>query len=315
MAARDAPSEEGGIDWRRLAADRNVSHEVARALWDHAHATAPGDPAQAEHAFHLMLEEAEAASATHEPGRGTLVDGAGARDVSSLGPGKWTRVLLEKPKSAGAARRGAAQAAQAPGKHGTEPGKLSAEALRDKLVAAGQAAKNAADLLAASDPATIVAALLELRAREPGVLQKIMSVAGGAIERVLGHQLQKDPSDPAAADLAATASAAAANAPAADAPATDAPAANPAPASTATTPTPAANTAPASTASTPTPAANTAPASTATTPTPAANTAPASTATAPTNTPAAPAAGNRPAAGAPAPGPAKPTPPSRSSRS
>ncbi|HEU4729936.1 MAG TPA: hypothetical protein VFT22_18695 [Kofleriaceae bacterium] len=200
MVAGHARLEEGGIDWRRLAAERNVSHVVARGLWEHARATAPDDPVLAERAFLRMLEDAEAANATHEPGRETLVDAApGARDASSLGPGKWTRVLLEEPKPrtpAGAARRGTETAAQAPAERGAETGKqASAEELRKKLVAAGQASKHAAALLAASDPATILEALRELRDGEgPGVLQKIMSVAGGAIERILGQRSQ----DPAA---------------------------------------------------------------------------------------------------------------------
>jgi len=195
VAARHESAEEGGVDWRRLATDRNVSHAVARALWERARATAPDDLAQAERAFHGMLEEAEAANATHEPGRETLVDATpGARDPSSLGPGKWTRVLLEDQKPggpAGAARRATENAAQASAERGTENARQpSAEELRGKLVAAEQASKDAAALLAASDPATIIEALRELRDREgPGVIQKIMTVAGSVIERILAPRL------------------------------------------------------------------------------------------------------------------------------
>jgi hypothetical protein len=253
---RHEASDEGGIDWRRLATDRNVSPAVARALWERACATAPDDPMQAEHAFHDMLDEAEAANATHEPGRETLVDATpGTRDASSLGPGKWTRVLLEEQKpggAAGSAKRGT----QTPAERGKESGKPpSAEELRNKLVAAGQAGKNAAALLAASDPATIIEALRELRVSEgPGVLQTIMSVAGSAIERLLGQRLT-DPQtqigaepdanpataplattlapaaahgtpDPAAADRTPTANTPAANTPAANTPAANTPTAN-----------------------------------------------------------------------------------------
>lgn len=156
---------------------------------------APDDPLQAEHAFHSMLEDAAAASATHEPGRETLVDAtSGARDASSLGAGKWTRVLLEEQQPggrAGAVKRMTETSAPVPAERGTENGgRPSAEELRNKLVAAGRASQSAAALLAASDPATIVEALRELRdGGGPGMLPKIMRVAGGAIERILGQQL------------------------------------------------------------------------------------------------------------------------------
>jgi hypothetical protein len=176
--AGHTPSEEGGTDWRRLASDRNVSPGVARALWEQARAAAPDDPAQAEHAFHLMLDEAQAENITQEPGRETLASSApNARDASALGPGKWTRVLLEQPKPAGAAPRGA------------DPARPAAERLFSELVAAGQAGKHAAALLAASDPATIVAALRELGGSQgSGVLQKVMSAASGAVERMLSQR-------------------------------------------------------------------------------------------------------------------------------
>jgi hypothetical protein len=176
-----APSEDSGTDWRRLASDRNVSYGVARALWEQARAAAPDDPVQAEHAFHVLLGEAEAANLTQEPGRETLADStAGARDAASAGPGKWTRVLTEQPRPAGAAVRGA-----------ETPRPRSAEALRNELVAAGQASKNAAAILAASDPATILEALRELADRQgPGALHKVMSMASGAVERLLGQGSQ-----------------------------------------------------------------------------------------------------------------------------
>jgi hypothetical protein len=193
------PSEESGFDWRRLAADRNVSHTVARALWHRAHASAPDDPMQAELAFHSMLDDAEAANATHEPGRETLVEATrGARDASSLGAGKWTRVLLEGQKPGvrtGSAPRKAESPAQASAEDAAEtsgqtpapaPAPAPADELRDKILAAGRAGKNAAALLSVSDPATIVEALRELREHAgPAALQKIMQMAGGAIARML----------------------------------------------------------------------------------------------------------------------------------
>jgi hypothetical protein len=195
--AGHAPSDDGGTDWRRLASDRNVAPGVARALWDRARAAAPDDPVQAEHAFHLMLDEAQADNITQEPGRETLASQAtSARDASALGPGKWTRVLLEQPKLAGPA--GSAQ-------RGAEVAKLSGQGLFHELVAAGQAGKHAAALLATSDPATIVEALRQLGGLQgPGVLQKVMSVAGGAVERILSQrspapsQTSRAPTGPAA---------------------------------------------------------------------------------------------------------------------
>jgi hypothetical protein len=178
---RHDPPDDSGTDWRRLASDRNVSHSVARALWAQACAAAPGDPVQAEQAFQLMLDEAAAANLTQEPGRETVADStADARDASSLGPGKWTRVLLEQQKLTGSASRGA--------EIGKQP---SAEQLRDEVVAAGQAGKNAAAMLAAADRETIVGALRELRERQgSGVLDKVMAAAGEAVERMLGQRPQ-----------------------------------------------------------------------------------------------------------------------------
>lgn len=178
---------EDGTDWRRLASDRNVSHGVARALWDQACAVAQDDPVRAEHAFHLLLDEAEAANITHEPGRETLTGSSlGVRDAASLGPGKWTRVLLEQPRP-GSAERPADAAARPP----------SADELKNKIAAAGQAGRNAAAMLAASDPATIVEALRELRDRQgPGVLQQLMTVAESAVGRLLDHRSQAAQAQP-----------------------------------------------------------------------------------------------------------------------
>ena len=210
----DSPPDDAGTDWRRLASERNVPPAIARALWERAYAAASGDPVQAEHAFLLMLDDAEAANLTQEPGRETLTDSAlGGRDASSLGPGKWTRVLLERPKPppVAASRRGADV--------GKRP---TADDLRNEILAASEAGKAAAAMLAASDPATIVEALRELAGSQgTGVLQKVMSVAGGAIERMLSHR----PSAPPTASPAEDGTAAPADARPADAqPAESAPA-------------------------------------------------------------------------------------------
>jgi hypothetical protein len=194
VAATHTPSGDGGIDWRRLASDRNVSLTVAKGLWERARTTTPNDPAQAGKAYEHMLEEAVHANASPEPGRETQVGAKpGAKDPASLGPGKWTRSLLEGPKPAADAAatkqksEKAQSAAPAPATAGAEVAKPhTAKQLHTDLVAAVQASKNAADLLAASDPATIAEALRELQEGEPGILQKIMAVAGSAIERIMG---------------------------------------------------------------------------------------------------------------------------------
>ena len=170
MTQREARPAE--LDWRRLASDQNVGPDVARSMWERALIIAASDPVKTEIAFKRMLDEAVAANLTPEPGRGTLVDAAGVRDPASLGPGKTTRVLEEQKSS---------------NKQST--GKSTVAGLRNDLTSAAQAGQNAAEVLAASDPATIVQALRELReSGGPGLLHKLMSVAGGAIERILGER-------------------------------------------------------------------------------------------------------------------------------
>ncbi|MBA3458856.1 MAG: hypothetical protein H0T46_02765, partial [Deltaproteobacteria bacterium] len=208
MAARSGPSEQAGVDWRRLASDRNVAPDVAKGLWERASATAPDDPQKSERAFKRMLEEAAAANVTPEPGRETLVDAKGADDASSLGPGKVTRVLEEQkgsgPADPSKAKPEKAGAEAAPAGAGAAPdaakasGKPSPEGLRTELSAAVASGKNAAEVLAKADPASIVQALKELRDTEgPGLLQKLMSSAGTAIERILDARGAE--ADPAAA--------------------------------------------------------------------------------------------------------------------
>jgi hypothetical protein len=178
----NAAPEDGGTDWRRLAGERNVPLSIARALWERACAAASGDPVQAEHAFLLLLEEAEAANITQEPGRGTLADSS-AREGFSPGPGKWTRVLIEQPKPARPAPR--------PPETGKKP---SADQLRNEILAAEKAAKDAAALLAASDPATIIQVLHEVsRGEASPVLQKVVGMAGGLISRLISQRAKASP--------------------------------------------------------------------------------------------------------------------------
>lgn len=87
--------DDGVVDWRRLASDRNVSLDVARGLWERARAGTV-DARHAERAYNQMLDAAATANATHEPGRGTLVASRGVADAASLGPGKSTLVLNER---------------------------------------------------------------------------------------------------------------------------------------------------------------------------------------------------------------------------
>ncbi len=202
MAATQTPSAEGegGVDWARLAKERHVAPDIAKKLWERARATTPHDPKQAGEAYKHLLDEAAHANATPEPGRETLVDAKGPRDAGSLGPGKVTRVL-EEQKPAGPA--GSAKPT-APGAPAAAPAK-SPEALRKDLVAAIQASKSAVEVLKTSDPATIVEALREIKAQEgPAILQKIMSVAGSTIERILGKHLPDQAEQPAATAMTPT---------------------------------------------------------------------------------------------------------------
>ncbi|HEY0190625.1 MAG TPA: hypothetical protein VGC42_05840 [Kofleriaceae bacterium] len=170
--AGPASSNEAETDWRRLASDRNVSHDLARAMWEQARDASPDDPMLAQQAYQAMLEDAEAANATHEPGRETLVGrSASPRDAGSLGPGKWTRVLLEQPRPSAAPK--------------VIDLKSTAAAIRSELEAAGQAGLQAAAQLAASDPDTIVEALRGLSQRQTGIVGQLLSIATSAVERAL----------------------------------------------------------------------------------------------------------------------------------
>ncbi|MEO7091749.1 MAG: hypothetical protein ABI175_00775, partial [Polyangiales bacterium] len=198
MAARSGPSEQTSVDWRRLAADRNVAPAVAQGLWERANAAANEDPVKAEQAFKRMLEEAAAHDATPAVGKETLVDAKAPADPASLGPGKLTRVLEEQkaPAAAGkkdkdAASSAAAPAAPVPGGDTTPDAakpteKKTPEALKTEIATAVHAGQSAAALLAQSDQTTIVQALRELKETEgPGIVQKLISIAGDTIERLL----------------------------------------------------------------------------------------------------------------------------------
>ncbi|MBL9013933.1 MAG: hypothetical protein JNL83_07145, partial [Myxococcales bacterium] len=58
MAAPTSASEQAGVDWRRLASDRNVKPDVAKGLWDRASSQTEGDEQKAEQVFKRLLEEA-----------------------------------------------------------------------------------------------------------------------------------------------------------------------------------------------------------------------------------------------------------------
>ena len=172
---------DGDLDWRRLASDRNISHEVARGLWERARSSAANDPKQVERLFQHLLDDAAGAGAgaSREPGRETLVNTQGVQDPATLGPGKWTRALLE-----GNEARGPAGTAKQP--NGIAP--VTVDKLYKDLAAAAQASQQLIELLKQSDPATIVEALRELRKQQGSdYLHKIIKAAGSTIERVLNQ--------------------------------------------------------------------------------------------------------------------------------
>jgi len=182
-----ASREEGDVDWRRIASGQRVARRCARVgeRARSARSAAPHDLVQAERVFRQMLDGAAGANATHEPGRETLVDAKGPRDAASLGPGKVTRVLLEDRGGGAPGKQNNRDAPNAQGTRVRAQSSASVDNLHKDLVAAVQAGKNAVELLATSDPATIVAALGAVRSQDgSGVLQKILSVASGAIERI-----------------------------------------------------------------------------------------------------------------------------------
>jgi hypothetical protein len=204
-------SQQATIDWRRLAADKNVAIDVARGLWEQAKAAA-ADPVTRSTLFRRLLDDAaKDPGAAQEPGRSTLVNAKGPEDPTSLGAGKTTLVLLEAQRSGATANPADAtnEAAPAQGKDATAAKDAATAApggdankkdepptapptvnkLRDDLVAAAEATQDAAALLATVDAATIVEALKQLRAGSPTILQKVLTVAGAAIERMLGQQL------------------------------------------------------------------------------------------------------------------------------
>jgi hypothetical protein len=161
----------GEVDWRRIANDRNIAHNVARELWQRARAISPNDMRHAEQLFKHLLDEASVVNATNEPGRETLVDSRGIQDPASLGPGKTTRVLQEYPT----AKNG----------KGPTPGPVPTDSLHRDLVAFGDAYKELIDLLKSSSKETIMEALRELQEIEgPAVVQNLVKMAGGAIEKI-----------------------------------------------------------------------------------------------------------------------------------
>src|SRR3954471_19474229 len=110
--------ETGVFDWRRAARELDVPVEISRALY--ARAQRQADDAQRAEALYLRwLRDAATlrqAEPPPVPGRQTRVmheaagRGRSSRELAALGPGKWTRSLLEDEREAEAA--GAAAAAE-----------------------------------------------------------------------------------------------------------------------------------------------------------------------------------------------------------
>ena len=70
--------------------------------------------------------------------------------------------------------------------------------LRNEILAAEKAAKDAAALLASSDPATIIQVLSEVsRGESSPVLQKVVGLASGVVGRILAERAKAPPSSPA----------------------------------------------------------------------------------------------------------------------
>lgn len=160
-----ASHDEGEVDWRRLASDRNVSLDVARNLWERAQSVAPGDRGNA---FQQMLDAAASANVTHEPGRETLVVAKGPSDAASLGPGKSTLVLQE---------------------HGLPRPTNPIDAIKQQLDGAIDAGKQLVDVLAQTDPEALVAALRELTATNgASFLQRAVGIA----ERLVANKRAND---------------------------------------------------------------------------------------------------------------------------
>ena len=217
-----AGDEAAAFDWRRSARDLEVPVEIAHALYARALDQAD-DPRGAEALYLRWLRDMAALRRTARPpvpGRKTQVmhDAAGrsrsSRELAALGPGKWTRSLLEAEREAAASE--ATQASDAsrglpayddvqravgalggvprqPDEPTPAPVPSSAAAtLRAQLRAAVEAGRGAADALAAADPATVAETLSALRAehlplRAAPVLRLVTRAAGGEVERVLGR--------------------------------------------------------------------------------------------------------------------------------
>ena len=213
--------ETAGFDWRRPARELDVPLDIARALYLRA-LQSEIDPRRIEALFLAWLRAAAAARQTAAappvPGRRTQVlhgrDGSRtpqADDLRRLGPGKWTRVLLdaEREVEAAGATDGATaearglptyddvqRAAGAPGAVSRQPDEphpvpvasssaaAGAAALRAQLRAAVESGHGAAEALSAADPAAAVEALSALRgehlpSRAAPVLRLVAEAAGG----------------------------------------------------------------------------------------------------------------------------------------
>lgn len=214
MAAGPA-TQDGGLEWPRLAADKNIALPIAAKLWAQAKAGA-SDPHARSELFHRLLEEAaKETNVAPEPGKQTLVDAppTDPAAAAAAGPGKTTQVLLDKDQKPGAATPtdaaadapaaapAGANAAAAKDAAGAAPGadankkdeeptaKPTVDKLHQAIVAAASAGQQALAELATAHPATIMEVLSQVRAGETTLLQKVINTLGAAIERRLGDVL------------------------------------------------------------------------------------------------------------------------------
>ena len=206
--------ETAAFDWARSARELDVPLELARALYVRAMRRAL-DVRRAETLFLRWLREAAAArrpaSPPPAPGRQTRVtrEARGrawpSRELERLGPGKWTRSLLESDDARLPGADEVQRAIDLLGAGASQPAATAdadgrVVALRDQLRAAAEAGHGAADALAKADPATAAAALRALRSQGAPFLRLVTRAAAGQVERVLGGS---SASEGLPADLAA----------------------------------------------------------------------------------------------------------------
>jgi hypothetical protein len=216
--------EAAAFDWYRPARDLDVPFEIARALYVRAMQRLV-DVRRAEALYVRWLRDVatarQPAAQPSVPGRQTRVNRETERagrswqpeELARLGPGKWTRSLLENSGDArlpgaedvqlainalaSSAGRGAdlgstasadRQVHDSPGARAAASGaQARVFALRDALQAAASTGHGAREALAKADPATAAAALRELRAQGAQLLRLVTRAADGEVERVIAR--------------------------------------------------------------------------------------------------------------------------------